>query len=38
MVRVESMVVKHSESLDRNSQLLERVEQLMLTVFPKKET
>ncbi len=38
VIRVENMVVKLSESLDRNSQLLERVEQLMLTVFPKKET
>jgi len=37
VIRVESMVVKHSESLDRNSQLLEEVKQLLLTTFPKKE-
>ena len=37
VIRVESLVVKHSESLDRNSQLLEEVKQLLLTTFPKKE-
>jgi len=34
---VETMLVKHSESLDRNTQLLEEVKQLLLTSFAKKE-
>ena len=37
VTRVETMLVKHSESLDRNTQLLEEVKQLLLTSFAKKE-
>lgn len=36
MLRVESLVVKHSESLDRNSRLLEEVKQLLTVIYEKK--
>jgi len=37
VTRVETMFVKHSESLDRKTQLFEEVKQLLLTSFAKNE-